>query len=78
VPYSARHTYGTYAPEATGNNTFAVADSMGHASLQSMKPYQHTRLDPVRDAINRRNQEIGSRHVSRHVAENPGKEAAAD
>lgn len=77
VPYSARHTYGTYALEATGN-TFAVADSMGHASLQSMKPYQHTRLDPVRDAINRRNQETGSRHVSSHVAENAGREAAAD
>jgi integrase len=75
VPYSARHTYGTYALEATGN-TFAVADSMGHANLQSMKPYQHTRLDPVRDAINRRNQEIGSRHVLRHVALNDGKEAA--
>jgi integrase len=73
VPYSARHTYGTYALEATGN-TFTVADAMGHASLQSMKPYQHTRLNPVRDAINRRNQEISSRHV----AENAGKEAAAD
>ena len=73
VPYSARHTYGTYALEATGN-MFAVADSMGHASLQSMKPYQHTRLDPARDAINRRNQEIGSRHG----AENAGKEAAAN
>ena len=58
VPYSARHTYGTYALEATGN-TFAVADSMGHADLQSMKPYQHARLDTVRDAINRRNQKAG-------------------
>jgi len=62
VPYCARHTYGTYALEATGN-TFAVADSMGHADLQSMKPYQHARLDSVREAINRRNREIVSRHV---------------
>ncbi len=71
VPYSARHTYGTYALEATGN-IFAVADSMGHANLQSMKPYQHTCLDSVRDAINRRNQEISSRHVP----ENDEKETA--
>jgi integrase len=41
VPYSARHTYGTYALEATGN-TFTMADSMGSDSLQSMKPYHHT------------------------------------
>lgn len=40
--------------EATGN-IFAVADSMGHADIQSMKPYQHHRLDPLREAIDRRN-----------------------
>ncbi len=73
VPYCARHTYGTYALEATGN-TFAVADSMGHADLQSMKPYQHARLDSVREAINRRNGQIVSRHVLRHGGENVGEE----
>ena len=54
--------------EATGN-TLTVADSMGHADLQSMKPYQHALLGTVRDAINRRNQETGSRHVLRHAGD---------
>ncbi len=75
VPYSARHTYGTYALEGTGN-TFSVADSMGHADIQSMKPYQHARLDSVREAINQRNTGIASCHVSRHVPENIAKEAS--
>ena len=34
VLYCARHTYGSYTVEATGN-IFAVADSMGHVDLQS-------------------------------------------
>jgi integrase len=69
VPYCARHTYGSYTMEATGN-AFAVADSMGHVDLQSMKPYQHHRLDPLREAIDRRNEANGSRHVLRHGAQN--------
>ncbi len=40
VPYSARHTYGTYTMEATGN-VFAIAKSMGHVDVKSMEPYQH-------------------------------------
>jgi integrase len=68
VPYCARHTYGSYTMEATGN-AFAVADSMGHVDLQSMKPYQHHRLDPLREAIDRRNEANGSRHVLRHGAQ---------
>jgi integrase len=67
VPYSARHTYGSFTVEATGN-IFAVADSMGHVDVQSMKPYQHHRLDPLRDAIDRRNQGNAARHVLRHVS----------
>ena len=77
MPYSARHTYGTFAMEATGN-TLTVADSMGHADLQSMKPYQHALLGTVRDAINRRNQETGSRHVLRHVVEKVGNDAGVN
>jgi hypothetical protein len=43
---------------------------MGHVDLQSMKPYQHHRLDPLREAIDRRNEENGSRHVLRHGGQN--------
>jgi len=68
VPYSARHTYGSFTMEATGN-IFAVADSMGHVDVQSMKPYQHHRLDPLREVINRRNEANGSRHILRHTGE---------
>ena len=67
VPYSARHTYGSFTMEATGN-IFAVADSMGHVDIQSMKPYQHHRLDPLREVIDRRNEANRLRHVSRHVS----------
>ncbi len=66
VPHSVRHTYGSFTMEATGN-IFAVADSMGHVDVQSMKPYQHHRLEPLREAIDRRNEANGSRHVLRHV-----------
>ena len=55
VPYSARHTYGTYTMEKSGN-AFAVSKSMGHADLKSMEPYQHQELEPLRIAINQRNQ----------------------
>lgn len=69
VPYCARHTYGSYTMEATGN-IFAVADSMGHGDVQSMRPYQHHRLDPLREVIDRRNEAAGLRHVVRHSGEN--------
>jgi integrase len=54
VPYSARHTYGTYAVRATGN-LFAVRGQMGHASIQSMAPYQHQETDQLVIAVNKRN-----------------------
>ena len=63
VPYSARHTYGSYAMEATGN-IFAVADAMGHADVKSMVPYQHHSLDSLRSAIERRNANNDARHKS--------------
>jgi integrase len=55
VPYSARHTYGTYTMEKS-RNAFAVAKSMGHVDLKSMEPYQHQELEPLRQIINQRNQ----------------------
>jgi integrase len=55
VPYSARHTYGTYTMEKSGN-AFAISKSMGHSDLKSsMEPYQHQELEPLRHAINQRN-----------------------
>jgi integrase len=59
VPYSARHTYGTFTMAATGN-TFAVSKSMGHADIKSMQPYQHQDIRPLNEAINQRNREIAS------------------
>jgi integrase len=54
VPYSARHTYGTYTMEKSGN-AFAISKSMGHADLKSMELYQHRELEPLRVAINPHN-----------------------
>jgi hypothetical protein len=36
-------------------NAFAVSRSMGHSDLNSMEPYQHQELEPLRHAINQRN-----------------------
>jgi integrase len=63
VLYSGRHTFGTFGMAQTGN-IFAVSDSMGHADIKSMRPYQHHPTDALRDVINNRNE---SRHVLRHV-----------
>jgi integrase len=59
VPYSARHTYGTFTMAATGN-VFAVSKSMGHADIKSMAPYQHQDVHALNDAINERNRERGA------------------
>ena len=69
VPYSARHTYGTYTMEKSGN-AFAVSKSMGHADLKSMEPYQHQELEPLRTAINQRNQRKKFGQVFGQVLEN--------
>jgi integrase len=67
VPYSARHTYGSYTLAATGN-LFAVAGSMGHVDTKSMEPYQHHDLETLREAINRRNEAISELgHISGHT-----------
>lgn len=69
VPYSARHTYGTYTMEKSGN-AFAVSKSMGHADLKSMEPYQHQELEPLREAINQRNRRKKFGQVFGQVLEN--------
>jgi integrase len=69
VPYSARHTYGTYTMEKS-KNAFAVSKSMGHADLKSMEPYQHQELEPLREAINQRNQRKKFGQVFGQVLEN--------
>jgi site-specific recombinase XerD len=58
VPYSAHHTYATYAVRATGN-LFAVRDQMGHVDIKSMAPYQHQETDQLVVAVNQRNVERG-------------------
>ena len=70
VPYSARHTYGTYAVRATGN-LFAVRGQMGHASVKSMEPYQHQETDQLLVAVNKRNADRvalpGIGHTNGHI-----------
>ena len=60
VPYLGRHTFGTVALRETGN-VFAVASAMGHADIQSMKPYQHQLTDQVTAVMNSRNATAESR-----------------
>jgi integrase len=61
VLYCARHDFGTYVLEKTGNIA-AVMNSMGHSDVKTAMTYQHPELKVVRDAIN-------SRHTLRHTAE---------
>ncbi len=62
VLYSARHTYGTYQMQATGN-VFAVSKSMGHAGVKSMEPYQHPDTSQLNTAINTRNRSREERRL---------------
>jgi integrase len=63
VLYAARHTYGTFVYEAT-KNLQLVMNSMGHGDVRTTMRYQlHDHLEPVRNAIDQRNQE---RHNLRH------------
>ena len=61
VLYCARHDFGTYVLQKTGNIA-AVMNSMGHSDVKTAMTYQHPELNVVRDAIN-------SRHTLRHTAE---------
>jgi len=75
VPYSARHTYGTYTMEKS-RNAFAVAKSMGHVDLKSMEPYQHQELEPLRAIIDQRNQRKKFGQVFGQVLENEATEGS--
>jgi integrase len=61
VLYCARHDFGTYVLQRTGNLKL-VMDSMGHADVPTALKYQHPELELVREALN-------SRHILRHTAE---------
>ncbi len=62
VLYCARHDFGTYLLQSTGNLK-AVMDSMGHVDVKTAMKYQHPELEIVRLALN-------SRHIPRHTGEN--------
>ena len=51
VLYCARHDFGTYVLQKTGNIA-AVMNSMGHSDVKTAMTYQHPELNVVRDAIN--------------------------
>jgi integrase len=53
VLYTGRHDYGTFLMEATGNLK-AVMLAMGHADVKSALRYQRPRLDPLREALDKR------------------------
>ena len=57
VLYHARHAFGTYAMAETKNPAL-VRDVMGHADLRTTMIYQHPDLEPLRDAIDHRNQRV--------------------
>src|SRR5205085_1738044 len=57
VLYCARHTFGTYALEATGNLA-AVMKAMGHTNAQTTMIYQHPGIDSIRRAVETRNSSV--------------------
>ena len=58
----ARHDYGSYVLEKTGNLK-AVMDAMGHADVQTAMKYQHPELEIVRAVLE-------ARHTLRHTGAN--------
>ena len=59
VLYCARHDFGTYVLQRTGNIA-VVMNAMGHSDVKTAMTYQHPELNVVRDAIN-------ARQISGHV-----------
>ena len=57
VLYHARHAFGTYAMAQTGNPAL-VRDAMGHSDLRTTMIYQHPDLEPLREAIDARNERV--------------------
>jgi site-specific recombinase XerD len=57
VLYCARHRFSTDAMEGTGN-LMAVMDAMGHQSVHTTRIYNHSNVAQIREAIERRNQQL--------------------
>ena len=57
VLYCARHRFSTDAMEGTGN-VMAVMDAMGHQSVNTTRIYNHSNVTLIREAIERRNQQL--------------------
>ena len=57
VLYCARHRFSTDAMEGTGN-LMAVMDAMGHQSVNTTRIYNHSNVTQIREAIERRNQQL--------------------
>ena len=53
----ARHRFSTDAMEGTGN-LLAVMHAMGHQSVNTTRIYNHSNLVRIREAIERRNQQL--------------------
>ena len=59
VLYCARHRFSTDAMEGTGN-VMAVMDAMGHQSVNTTRIYNHSNVMQIREAIERRNQQLSA------------------
>jgi len=59
VLYCARHRFSTDAMEGTGN-VMAVMDAMGHQSVNTTRIYSHSNVMQIREAIERRNQQLSA------------------
>jgi len=60
VLYCARHRFSTDAMEGTGN-VMAVMDAMGHQSVNTTRIYSHSNVRLIREAIERRNQQLSAK-----------------
>jgi integrase len=69
VLYCARHRFSTDAMEGTGN-VMAVMDAMGHQSVNTSRIYTHSNIRQIREAIERRNQQLAAAPVE--AVEKPG------
>ncbi len=69
VLYCARHDFGTYVLQKTGNIA-VVMNTMGHSDVKTAMTYQHPELNVVREEINAR---ILSGHVLGHRSETTGR-----